>query len=284
MTATAPALETVGLSKRYRRGRPFALEAVTISIRTGSFVALVGPNGAGKSTLIRSFMGFERPTAGTVRVTGIDVARDPKASLGAIGYVGQAPGLYRELSAREHLDLAASLRPAFDRTVAEDRLERLGVGLSTPAGQLSGGQQAQLGLAMAIGTRAPVLLLDEPLASLDPLARREFLTTVSGAVAGGTTVLLASHIIGDLEGFCDQVIVLSPARVRLDAETAWVLAHHRLVPLADVGGLDVIGTFADRHGIHQALVRTDELITDPVPLDEIVLGYLASRPTQERAA
>jgi len=113
-----PALEASGLTKRYRRGRPLALDDVTLTVPPGSFVALVGPNGAGKSTLIRTFMGFERPTAGTARVTGVDVHRDPRGALSAIGYVGQTPGLYRELNARDYLALAAALRPSFDRDEA----------------------------------------------------------------------------------------------------------------------------------------------------------------------
>jgi ABC-2 type transport system ATP-binding protein len=279
-----PALEASGLTKRYRRGRPLALDDVTLTVPPGSFVALVGPNGAGKSTLIRTFMGFERPTAGTARVTGVDVRRDPRGALSAIGYVGQTPGLYRELNARDHLALAAALRPSFDRDGAERRLEALGIGLAMPAAQLSGGQQVQLGLALALGTRAPVLLLDEPLASLDPLARREFLTTVADAVTEGTTVLLASHIVGDLEGFCDRVVVLAPARVCLDADTAWAQAHHTLVPLAEADGREVIGSFADRRGTHTALVRSDEPVAKPASLDEIVLGYLASRRESRAAA
>ena len=282
--ATTPALEASGLTKRYRRGRPLALDDVTLTVPPGAFVALVGPNGAGKSTLIRSFMAFERPTAGTARVMGIDVRRDPRGALGAIGYVGQTPGLYRELSARDHLVLAAALRPSFDRDGAERRLEALGIDVAVSAAQLSGGQQAQLGLALALGTRAPVLLLDEPLASLDPLARRDFLTVVADAVAQGTTALLASHIVGDLEGFCDRVVILAPARVCLDADTGWATAHHTLVPLAEAGGRDVIGSFADRRGVHTALVRSDEPVADPASLDEIVLGYLAGRRAVGAAA
>jgi ABC-2 type transport system ATP-binding protein len=146
-----------------------------------------------------------------------------------------------------------------------------------PAGQLSGGHQAQLGLALAVGTHAPVLLLDEPLASLDPLARREFLITVANVVAEGTTALLASHIVGDLDGFCDRVIVLAPATVRLDTDMQWAQAHHAMVPLAEAGGREVIGSVANRRGVQQALVRSEEPVADPASLDDIVLGYLASR-------
>ena len=180
------------------------------------------------------------------------------------------------LTARDQIALAAELRPGFDAEGALRRLADAGIPDDRPAGHLSGGQQAQLALTLALGTRAPVLLLDEPLASLDPLARREFLGTVAEAVGGGTTVLLASHIVGDLDEVCDRLIVLAPARVQLDAEMAWARAHHRLVPLADAAGLDVVGSFANRRGVHTALVRTEDPVADPPRLDDIVLGYLAA--------
>lgn len=270
------ALETRALTKRYRRGRTPALENVTLAVPRGAFVALVGPNGAGKSTLIRTFLGFERPTAGSAHVLGIDVRLDTPRALGQLGYVGQAPGIYTVLTARDQVALAAELRPGFDADGALRRLADAGVPDDRPAGHLSGGQQAQLALTLALGTQAPVLLLDEPLASLDPLARREFLGTVAAAVVVGTTVLLSSHIVGDLDEVCDRLIVLAPARVQLDAEMSWSRAHHRLVPLADAGGLDVVGSFANRRGVHTALVRTEEIVADPPRLDDIVLGYLAA--------
>jgi ABC-2 type transport system ATP-binding protein len=278
------ALETRTLTKRYRRGRTPALENVTLAVPRGAFVALVGPNGAGKSTLIRTFLGFERPTGGSAHVLGIDVRLDTPRALGQLGYVGQAPGIYRVLTARDHVALAAELRPGFDADGALRRLAEAGIPDDRPAGQLSGGQQAQLALTLALGTRAPVLLLDEPLASLDPLARREFLGTVAEAVAAGTTVLLSSHIVGELDEVCDRLIVLAPARVQLDAGMSWARAHHRLVPLADAGGLDVVGSFANRRGVHTALVRTEEAVADPPRLDDIVLGYLAAGRRPEAAA
>lgn len=278
------ALETRALTKRYRRGRVPALDNITLSVPRGAFVALVGPNGAGKSTLIRTFLGFERPTGGSAHVLGVDVRRDTARALAQLGYVGQAPGIYAELTGRHQIEVAAELRPGFDREGALRRLADAGIPDDRPAGQLSGGQQAQLALTLALGTRAPVLLLDEPLASLDPLARREFLGTVAAAVAGGTTVLLSSHIVGDLDEVCDRLIVLAPARVQLDAEMSWARAHHRLVPLADAAGMDVVGSFANRRGVHTALVRTEESVADPPRLDDIVLGYLAAGRRPETGA
>jgi ABC-2 type transport system ATP-binding protein len=278
------ALETRALTKRYRRGGAPALENVTLGVPRGAFVALVGPNGAGKSTLIRTFLGFERPTGGSAHVLGIDVRRDTQRALAQLGYVGQAPGIYAVLTARHQIEMAAELRPGFDAEAALRRLADAGIPDDRPAGQLSGGQQAQLALTLALGTRAPVLLLDEPLASLDPLARREFLGTAAEAVSGGTTVLLSSHIVGDLDEVCDRLIVLAPARIQLYAEMSWARAHHRLVPLADAGSLDVVGSFANRRGVHTALVRTEDPVADPPRLDDIVLGYLAAGRRTETAA
>jgi ABC-2 type transport system ATP-binding protein len=273
---TQTALETRALTKRYRRGKAPALDSVTLRVPQGAFVALVGPNGAGKSTLIRTFLGFERPTGGSAHVLGADVRQDTERALAQLGYVGQVPGIYAVLTARHQIEMAAELRAGFDVDGALRRLAGAGIPDDRPAGQLSGGQQAQLALTLALGTRAPVLLLDEPLASLDPLARREFLGTVAEAVEGGTTVLLSSHIVGDLDEVCDRLVVLAPARVQLDTEMAWARAHHRLLPLADASGLDVVGSFANRRGVHTALVRTEEPVADPPRLDDIVLGYLAA--------
>ncbi len=282
----AAVIEANGLSKRYRRDRPPALNGIDLTIPAGSFVALVGPNGAGKTTLIRCCLGFERPSAGTVLVMGSDPQVDRTAALLKVGYVGQEPGLYRDLSVADHLALAAALRPGFDRTGARERLDDLGIPGRSPAGELSGGQQAQVALALALGTRAPVLLLDEPLASLDPLARRDFLTVVADAVhRGGVTALLASHIVGDLAAVCDRLIVLAPGRVMLDDDIEHAQQHHTLVARAEVGDADVIGAFGDQRGGILSLVRTIEPASEPASLDDIVLGYLAAgRPSPVGAA
>lgn len=279
-------IEARGLTKRYRRDRPPALDGIDLAIPPGSFVALVGPNGAGKSTLIRCCMGFERPTTGNVTVMGIDPQADRTAALLNVGYVGQAPGLYRDLSVADHLALAAALRRGFDAVGAGRRLGDLGIAGTARTGHLSGGQQAQVALALALGTRAPVLLLDEPLASLDPLARRDFLTVVADAVrSDGTTALLASHIVGDLAGVCDRLVVLAPARVMFDDTIETARRHHAVVPRADVGEADVVGTFGDQRGFLQSLVRSVEPVPVLASLDDIVLGYLAAaRPSPIRVA
>jgi len=272
------ALEAHGVGKRYRRGRPWALRDVDLAIPAGSITALVGPNGAGKSTLIKGYVGFERPTAGRLLIDGIDPWRDRGGAIRRIGYVPQAASLYRELSVADHLALAARFRPAFDRRAAELRLEQLDIPLRAAADELSGGQQAQVGLAIALGTRAPVLLLDEPLASLDPLARREFLHVMVEAVReAGSTALLASHVITDIEQVCDRLLVLGGGRKLLDVSIAGARAAHRVVdgdgPI-DVGRL--VGRFPDPEGRLVALVEGAEGPGRPATLEEVVLGHLAA--------
>ncbi|HEU4672430.1 MAG TPA: ABC transporter ATP-binding protein [Candidatus Limnocylindrales bacterium] len=278
------ALELDELTKRYRRGVRPALDRVTIGVQPGSIVALVGPNGAGKSTLIRCCLGYERPTFGRVLVFGIDPARDPVRALGAIGYVGQSPGLYRDLSAREHIELAGALRPTFDREMANARIKDLGIDPRVATRHLSGGEQVQIALALALATRAPLLLLDEPLASLDPLARRDFLGVVRDAVSRtGATCVLSSHIVGDLSLICDRLVVLAPARVMIDASILDAKREHTTSPLDAVRGREIVGVFADDNGRPTALLRSNAG-DEPASLDEVVLGYLASTRRSTRTA
>lgn len=280
----AIALRAQGLTKRYRRGRPAALDGIDLDITGGGITALVGPNGAGKSTLIRCFLGFERPTAGFVTVDGIDPARDRPKALSRIGYVGQEVGLYPQLTADEHLELAGSLRPRFDRAGAVERLAGHGIPRGVRTAELSGGQQAQVALSLALGTRAPVLLLDEPVARLDPLARRDFLTTLRDAVrAKGTTVLLASHIIGDLEGVVDSLIVLAPAAVMFHGSIEDARAGHAVVAAtSEIAPAELVASFTGLTGRRMSLVRRPG--TGDASLDDVVFGYLAAANATRAAA
>nr|MDQ3554497.1 ATP-binding cassette domain-containing protein [Chloroflexota bacterium] len=205
-------------------------------------------------------------------------------------YVSQSTGLYRGLTISDHLDLARTLRPAFDRTLAAGRLEQLGIPLSRRAGELSGGQQAHVALSIALGTRAPVLLLDEPLASLDPLARHDFLNVlVSEVRERGATALLSSHIVSDVETACDSIVVLGAGRVTLRSGIEAALAGHRLRPIGSEGPadaeVDVIASFGRPGGVRVTLVRSSDPALSPPTLEELVMGYLsASRPGTEAGA
>jgi ABC-2 type transport system ATP-binding protein len=191
------ALEATGLGKRYRR--TWALRDCTLELPRGRIAALVGPNGAGKTTLLHLAVGLLAPTEGAIRVLGEPPGGDP-ALLARVGFVAQDAPLYGDFTAAELLRLGARLNRRFDQALARDRLGRLGVPLDRRADRLSGGQRAQVALALALAKRPELLLLDEPVASLDPLARREFLQVLMGSVAEqDLTVLLSSHLLADLE-------------------------------------------------------------------------------------
>jgi ABC-2 type transport system ATP-binding protein len=281
MSVEQPVLETRDLAKRYGR-RTWALTGIELAIPQGGITALVGPNAAGKSTLIKTWVGFERPTRGSVTVGGIDPWRDRSGVLGLVGYVPQSPSLYDGLTVEDHLDLAVLLRPDFDRAYARRRLDQLGIPATQGAKSLSGGQQAQVALALALGTRARILLLDEPLASLDPLARREFLHVLSDAVrSDGATALLSSHIVTDVEQACDRLVVLGVGRILLHDTVADALASHWMATdgAASADGT-AIGSFGGPGGERLTLLRTESPSAGPAlrpaTLEEVVLGYLAS--------
>ena len=277
------AIEAHDLSKRYRR--TWALRHIDAAIPEGSITALVGPNGAGKSTLLKACIAFERPTNGSVLVLGVNPWRERGRALALVGYVPQVPTLYRDLSVAGHLDLAASLRAGFDRSGALERLADLAIPAGATPAELSGGQQAQVWLAIALGTRAPVLLLDEPLANLDPLARREFLAVLVDAVRhGGLTAVISSHVITEAEEVCDRLLVLGTGRVLFHDTVAAAMAAHSVLD-GDQMARDRVASFPERGGGTATLVRVRGGGRDaadghgagrPPTLEEVVIGYLAS--------
>jgi ABC-2 type transport system ATP-binding protein len=288
-----PALEATGLTKQYRGGRTVALSGIDLGIPSGSITALVGPNGAGKSTLIKAWVGFERPTSGSVRVLGTDPWTDLARAIGSVGYIPQASYLYRELTVAEHLDLAASLRSSFDGHLASERLSRLRIPLSAQAGTLSSGQQTQVALAIALATRAPVLLLDEPLASLDPLARREFLHVLATTVRElNQTVVMSSHVVTDIAQACDRVVVLNAGQKLLDDWIVTAVARHRVGPAGARNKGRAVGSFPDVDGDELTLFEDGEATRGDgfgigvraATLEEVVLGYLAAGRLRMEAA
>jgi ABC-2 type transport system ATP-binding protein len=271
-----PAIETFGLTKRYRR--TVALRDLSVAIPLGGLTALLGPNGAGKSTLMKVCVGFERPTGGRLTVMGIDPTRKRADALRSIGYVPQLPSLYRDMTIEAHLALAAALRPGFDAPHARSRLTALDIPPRAIAGQLSGGQQAQISLAIALGTRAPVLLLDEPLASLDPLARREFLLVARDAArSGDVSVVLSSHVISEIEPVADTVIVLGEGRVLYQDTVAASIANHRVQqPGSTMTDMDVVAQFPGHGDAWHVLVRSsDASVGRAASLEDVVIGYFA---------
>jgi len=283
-------IETCGLGKRYRR--TWALRDCTLAIPEGRVAGLVGPNGAGKTTLLRLAVGLLAPTCGTIGVLGEAPAAGP-AQLARVGFLAQDTPVYARMSVAGHLRLGAWLNPGWDDELARHRIAQVGLDPRQRAGSLSGGERAQLALTLALAKRPELLILDEPVASLDPLARREFLRGLMEAVAEhGVSVVLSSHLVADLERVCDYLVVLVASRVRIAGEVSALLAsHHRLSgPRRDPGalpaGLEVIEeSHTDKQSI--LLVRTDEPIHDPswtikpVSMEDLVLAYL-SRARDDR--
>jgi ABC-2 type transport system ATP-binding protein len=280
------ALETATLSKRY--GRTWALRDCSLSVPAGKVAALVGPNGSGKTTLLNLAVGLLDPTSGTVRTLGHS-PRERADVLSRIGFVAQDVPLYPGFSVRDLLEMGRHLNRTWDHEVAMDRLRRHDIDLRQRAGTLSGGQRAQVALTLAIAKRPELLLLDEPLASLDPLARREFLASLMEAAAETElTVVLSSHLVTDMERVCDYLIVLSAARVQVLGDVEELLGSHRILTgprteREEVGGATVVSS---RHVERQStmFVRTAGPIADPawtaqpVSLEDLVLAYLA-KPT-----
>lgn len=276
-------IEANDLGKRY--GRKWALRHCCLSIPEGKVTGLVGPNGAGKTTLLSLAVGLLAPTCGSITVLGGQPGDGP-SQLGKVGFIAQDTPAYAGLSVGKHLLMGAYLNANWDHELARSRIDRLGLDPRQKAGTLSGGQRAQLALTMAIAKQPDLLLLDEPVASLDPLARREFLQGLMEIVAGhGGSVVLSSHLIADLERVCDYLILLVASHVRLAGDVAGLLAtHHRLSgprrdPRSLPSGHEVI---EQSHTGKQStfLVRTDQPVLDPawtvrpVTLDELVLAYL----------
>jgi ABC-2 type transport system ATP-binding protein len=279
------ALQASGLGKRYRR--TWALQDCNLTVPQGRIAALVGPNGAGKTTLLHLAVGLLTPTTGTIRVLDQPPGDDP-GLLARVGFVAQDTPLYRDFTVAEHLTMGAKLNRRFDQSLARGRLDWLAIQLDRRVGTLSGGQRAQVALALALAKRPQLLLLDEPLASLDPLARREFLQALMGSVAEqGVTVVLSSHLLADLERVCDYLIVLSAAHVQVLGTVEELLERHKLLigayreqqpPIAGVAQV-VRASHTDRQA--SLLVRTSGPIPDPawtaheVTLEDLVLAYLA---------
>jgi ABC-2 type transport system ATP-binding protein len=282
-----PAVQTQALGKRY--GSQWALRDCSLAIPTGSVTALVGPNGAGKTTLLHLVIGLSEPSAGDVRVLGWSARRQPEIVLPRIGFVAQDHPLYRGFRLGEMLKLGRKLNPSWDDALARERLELLGIPLARKVGTLSGGQQAQVALTLALAKRPELLVLDEPVAALDPLARREFLQSLMEAVAdGGLTVVLSSHIVAELERVCDHLVILEAGGVRLAGSIEHIVGSHRLLtgPRSDSAAVArAHAVIQERHTERQTtlLVRANGRVSEPgwsvdeLGLEEIVLAYLGRR-------
>jgi ABC-2 type transport system ATP-binding protein len=277
------AIEASALGKKY--GRHWALSDCTLSIPVGRVVGLVGPNGAGKTTLLNLATGLLAPTSGSIRVLGGAPGSGP-GQLGKVGYVAQDAPIYAGLSVADHLRLGAHMNPGWDASVATERIRQLGLAPKQKAGTLSGGQRAQLALTLAIAKRPELLILDEPIASLDPLARREFLQVLMETTAeSDVSVVMSSHLVADLERISEYLVVLVDSRVQVAGEIDELLASHQLLTGArrDPGTLPatqhvISASHTDRQST--ILVRSSEPVLDPswavdqIDLEDLVLAYM----------
>jgi ABC-2 type transport system ATP-binding protein len=275
-------LETRDLGKRFRLS--WTLRGCTLAIPAGAVVGLAGENGAGKSTLLDLAVGLLRPTEGEISVLGCDPWRDPSI-LSRIGYVPQGAPLYRSFRVGETLELARATNESWDESVAAEFLA--GLRSDARVATLTVGERARLALAIALGKRPALLLLDEPFARLDPLAGREFLQLLMDGVAEtSATVVIASHVVADVERVCDHIVLLSGGAVRLQGDVEELLGMHRMLtgarrPLGRVRGVAEIVRARTSGRQLTLLARTDGSLVDPswsvepIGLEELLLAYMA---------
>ena len=288
---SVPALRADRLGKRY--GRQWGLRDCTFEVPAGAVVGLVGPNGAGKTTLLALTVGLLAPTEGQLAVFGEPARAHTVGTLARVSYLAQDRPLYRGFSVEDMLHFGRSMNPGWDDALARGRIESLGIPLRHKIKALSGGQQAQVALTMALAKRAPLLALDEPVASLDPIARLEFMQDVMAAAAdGGLTVIIASHVISELERLCDWLLVLNGGRLQLAGPVDDLLAGHALVtvprqtPSTDLPGKTISRSDSDRHStvlvaVNQARVAAAAhpgWLAEPVGFEQLVLAYLRRPP------
>jgi ABC-2 type transport system ATP-binding protein len=281
------ALTAAEVEHRYSRGR-WALRDCSFTIPPGRVVALVGPNGAGKTTLLNIAAGLLTPTSGHVLVDD----GSPSRRLSQIGYVAQDAPLWPRLRVAEVLDIGAAMNPRFDSMFATDRVRSLQIPARARVNTLSGGQRAQVALTLMLAKQPRLLLLDEPLANLDPMARREFVTAMfTACTETGAAVLFSSHVVAELERICDYLIVLSAGRIKIAGDVDDLRSTHRMVsgPLGWTkdNRLPVVST-TDIGGQSIALVRRAAettlgpgLETAPPTFDELALGYLMRTEADE---
>jgi len=291
---STPALRTDGLGRRY--GRAWGLRDCTLEVPAGVIAGLVGPNGAGKTTLLEMIIGLLQPTEGQLSVFGETSHAPMVARLAEVGYVAQDHPLYRDFTVADMFHLGRAMNPSWDQKLAAERMDALGIPLKRKVRKLSGGQRAQVSLTMALAKRAPLVVLDEPVSSLDPVARLEFMRDVMASAAdAGLTFLISSHVVSELERFCDWLIILAGGHVQLAGPAGDLLAAHRLLtvpratPDAELPGTVIHRTGSDSpSGQHSTvLVRADPVQltvqgrpgwqAGPVSYEQLVMAYLQLR-------
>jgi len=291
LEASVPALRADRLGKQY--GHVWGLRDCSFEVPAGSVVGLVGPNGAGKTTLLALTVGLLAPTEGQVAVFGEPSRAQTEGTLARVSYLAQDHPLYRNFTVGDMLRFGRSMNPRWDHALALGRMEALGIPLARKIKALSGGQQAQVALTLALAKRTPLLALDEPVASLDPVARLEFMQDVMAEVADkGLTVIIASHVIAELERLCDWLLVLTGGRLQLSGPLDGLLAGHAVLTVprqtqdADLPGAVLSRTDSDRHSTvlvaadqaHVAAAWQPGWLSEPAGFEQLVLAYLRRPP------
>ncbi|MBV9449434.1 MAG: ABC transporter ATP-binding protein [Streptosporangiaceae bacterium] len=286
-----PALLADRVGKRY--GHVWGLRDCTFSVPAGSVVGMVGPNGAGKTTLLALTVGLLAPTEGRIAVFGETSRAHTAATLARVSYLAQEHPLYRGFSVADMLRFGRSMNPRWDHALARRRMDELGIPLGRRIKALSGGQQAQVALTLALAKRAPLLALDEPVASLDPIARLEFMRDVMAVCAEtGLTVVIASHVVSELERLCDWLLVLTGGRLQLAGSVDDLLGTHQVLTVprqtldAELPGHVISRTDSDRHSTVLVAAGPAEMAggqrpnwqAEPVGFEQLVLGYLQRPP------
>ncbi|UZJ30971.1 ABC transporter ATP-binding protein [Streptomyces endophytica] len=281
------AIEAAGLGKKYRRG--WALRDCSFRLPAGRICALVGPNGAGKSTFLGTATRLVTPTTGTLRLFGVPVT-DP-AVMARTAFLAQDKPLYTRFTVAEMLRLGRELNPRWDQALAERVVRSGNVPLTARIGTLSGGQRTRVAFALAFGKRPDLLLLDEPMADLDPLARHELSgLLMAEAAEHGTTVLMSSHLVSEMEEMCDYLLLLADGRLRMAGPTDALVPAHMLVTGVASGDDGVPEELRQQHTVVEsrvtgrqfsALVRPGGPLSDSwealVPnMEEVLLAYLRS--------
>jgi ABC-2 type transport system ATP-binding protein len=272
----------------------WGLRDCTLEVPAGAVAAVVGPNGAGKTTLLEMIIGLLEPTEGQVSIFGEASCAGTAGTLARVGYVAQDHPLYRDFSVADMFRLGRAMNPSWDQQLAASRVDALGIPLKRKIRGLSGGQQAQVSLTMALAKRAPLVVLDEPVSSLDPIARLEFMRDVMASAADAElTFLISSHVVSELERYCDWLIILVGGHVQLAGPADDLHAAHRLLtipratPDAELPGTALHRTDSDRHSTVLVRADADQLAehirpgwqADPVGFEQLVMGYLQHRST-----
>ena len=289
--SSVPALRTSRLGRRY--GRVWGLRDCTLEVPAGAVTALVGPNGAGKTTLLEMIIGLLEPTEGQVSVFGETSRAETARTLARVGYVAQDHPLYRDFTVADMFHLGRAMNPSWDQKLAAARMDALGIPLKRKVRKLSGGQRAQVSLTMALAKRAPLVVLDEPVSSLDPVARLEFMRDVLASAADADrTFLISSHVVSELERFCDWLIILAGGHVQLAGPADDLLAAHQLLtvphatPDTELPGTAIHRTGSDSPSgqYSTVLVRADPVQltvqgrpgwqAGPVSYEQLVMAYL----------